>query len=524
MKIKKKAFYIDLHLSFILKVILLGTFKFISIYLFFGIYKDQKTYSTIIKEKSKSENIINEIRQNSEDLTRLARLYTDTKDTLYRNQYFEVLNINIGNSPRPLYFNRAYWSILTTRDHQEPPFIKSIKKSSSNLIMDADFAAEEKLSIIKAFAYSLSLTNFEIKAFATLEGLNNEKNTIDGVPNQIKAMEMVNSEYYHRQVILIMKELNKAYNLLEIRTNRDLNNLQSKISNRIILLSIIFVIIILNLLLIIYSSINLKKETINQLKISVETKTKELNESVILNKKIAHDLSELNASKDLFFSIIAHDLKGPFNSLIGFSNLLVDQIKIREYEESLESVEIIKTISKNTLDLLQDLLLWAQMQKGDLQFKRENVRILDVINDVLKVESFQSMYKKIEIKTIMSNNNLMAYVDKNMLSIILRNLISNAIKYSYLNGKIEIKCSVEANDIKICVSDIGIGIPKERFKRLFNYEHHHKTLGTIGEKGTGLGLILSENFVKKHNGIIWVESEIGKGSSFIFTLPILNNF
>ena len=237
-----------------------------------------------------------------------------------------------------------------------------------------------------------------------------------------------------------MEELNKAYELLEKRTNKELSNLESEIKKSIIVISFLFIVFILTILLTIQSALKLKKETINQLKISVKNKTKKLNESLIFNKKITEELHELNISKDLFFSIIAHDLKGPFNSLIGFSTLLLEDPVVNENEELKESVQIIKNSSQNTFELLQNLLKWAQIQKGGLPFNREKIKISDTIYNVLKVLSYQSIHKKIEIKTTLLDPDLIVYADKDMLNTILRNLISNAIKYSHENGTIEILC------------------------------------------------------------------------------------
>ena len=517
MKKRKIAFYKDKYLVLIIKIISLAIILFVIMSFFYKLYKGQNSYSQIIDDKFKSEEIINEIRQNSEDLTRLTRLYTNTKDTLYKNQYFEILNISKGISPRPEHYNRVYWGVLTTKDKQEPPFIKTIKKSGYKLIASADFDKLEKEKITNALNYSLLLTQLEIKAIYVLEGIGkyNNKTTQD----QEKAIALVNSVDYHKRAVLIMEELNKAYELLEKRTNKELSNLESEIKKSIIVISFLFIVFILTILLTIQSALKLKKETINQLKISVKNKTKKLNESLIFNKKITEELHELNISKDLFFSIIAHDLKGPFNSLIGFSTLLLEDPVVNENEELKESVQIIKNSSQNTFELLQNLLKWAQIQKGGLPFNREKIKISDTIYNVLKVLSYQSIHKKIEIKTTLLDPDLIVYADKDMLNTILRNLISNAIKYSHENGTIEILCEKKSNAVNITISDNGTGISKEGVTKLFNYKYAQKTTGTNGEKGTGLGLILSKDFIQKHNGIIWVESELDKGSRFIFTLP-----
>ena len=175
-----------------------------------------------------------------------------------------------------------------------------------------------------------------------------------------------------------MGELNKAYELLEKRSTKELSTLEGEIKRSIIIISFLLFLITVTILLTIQSALQLKKQTINQLKISVKNKTKKLNESLIFNKKIAEELQELNASKDLFFSIIAHDLKGPFNSLIGFSNLLLEDPVVNENEELKENVQIIKNSSQNTFELLQNLLNWAQIQKGNLPFNREKIKISDI--------------------------------------------------------------------------------------------------------------------------------------------------
>lgn len=503
MKFVKQAFNNDLYLALMVKIISLCTLIFIVVYFFFGLYKEQNTYAKIIKEKAECEKIINEIRQNSEDLTRLARLYTNTKDSLFRDQYFEVLNINKGQAPRPEKFNRIYWNVLTTKDHREPPFTKRKNISANKLIDDASFDDRERAAIKKALQFSFALTNLEMESFLVLEG----NTAIGEMPNQEKAVSMVNSEHYHTQIISIMEQLNKAYNLLETRVENNLNGLNKKINKTIILIAIIFVVIVLTMLNIIASASNLKKETISQLKISVEEKTEEL--------------TALNTSKNLFFSIIAHDLKGPFNSLIGFSDVLYDQVKVSKNEGLLESVEIIKNVSQNTFELLQNLLEWAQMQSGRLEFNRENIRIDQVINDVLKVLALQSKQKNITINVSIDQPDTLVYADKNMISTVLRNLISNAVKYSYKNSSIDVTCSVENHAVKISVADQGVGITKEALENLFKTKYAQKTLGTSGEKGTGIGLILSKDFIEKHNGSIWVESELGKGSTFIFTIPFV---
>lgn len=236
-------------------------------------------------------------------------------------------------------------------------------------------------------------------------------------------------------------------------------------------------------------------------------------------KESEASLKELNATKDKFFSIIAHDLKNPFNSVIGFSELLIEKIEDKEYDNIQEFAEIILQSSKRALDLLMNLMEWSQLQSGRMDFNPEEFDIT-VLTDEVKL----LMTGMAEQKSIIISNKLkesvMVFADKEMISTVLRNLISNAIKFTHNGGSINISAIRKNNELIIIVNDNGIGIPKERLNKLFIICESHSCPGTNKEKGTGLGLILCNEFIKKNHGLLWVESEIGKGSSFCFSLPL----
>ena len=235
------------------------------------------------------------------------------------------------------------------------------------------------------------------------------------------------------------------------------------------------------------------------------------------------EIKKLNATKDKFFSIIAHDLKSPFNSLLGFSSMLNDNIEKYDREEQKNFIGIIHSGIQNTYKLLEALLLWSQSQQGSVDFKPEKLKLYSLINENIQLLTQSAENKKIKIinKTA---ENIYVNADKNMLSTIVRNLISNAIKFTNKGGDIEIAClptEPSLSFMKIYVKDTGLGILKEKQKKIFDIAENTSTKGTDGEEGTGLGLILCKEFVEKHGGKIWVESEVGKGSSFIFTLPVI---
>jgi PAS domain S-box-containing protein len=230
-------------------------------------------------------------------------------------------------------------------------------------------------------------------------------------------------------------------------------------------------------------------------------------------------LKEKNIAKDKFLSIIAHDLKNPFNSIIGFSDLLLRNLdKDDSQPNNKQYAEIIYSEAKHTLDLLDNLLNWSRSQEGRLQYFPEKVDLRKLIMYTIKLMKYAANQKKIIINYQL-DVNLKITADKNMLSTVIRNLVSNAIKFTKEGGKIEVIAIKENKEIKISVSDTGTGIKKKDIDKLFKIEEGFRTKGTKKEGGTGLGLLLCKEFVEKHNGQIWAESIYGKGSTFTFTIP-----
>jgi PAS domain S-box len=232
-------------------------------------------------------------------------------------------------------------------------------------------------------------------------------------------------------------------------------------------------------------------------------------------------LLELNATKDKFFSIIAHDLKNPFNSIIGFAECLIETVKEKDYEKASEFASIILHSSKQAMELLSNLMTWSKSQSGRLSFMPENYQLSALLNDVIVVLDGMIRQKSIRIERFIAENTYVL-VDKAMICTVLRNLISNAIKFSFPFGKIEIASTEYQNEVVIAVKDYGVGISQERTEKIFVIHENQSTLGTQNESGTGLGLILCKEFVERNNGRIWVESEVGVGSTFYFSVPKSN--
>jgi two-component system sensor histidine kinase/response regulator len=230
------------------------------------------------------------------------------------------------------------------------------------------------------------------------------------------------------------------------------------------------------------------------------------------------ELQKINAEKDKFFSIIAHDLKSPFNSILGFSDLLVEQMREKNYTGIDKYAELIQLSSTRVMDLLLNLMEWSRSQTGRMEFNPEYFELVVLIKDTDLLLSGAMEQKSISLsKSVPSNVSV--YADKKMISTVLRNLISNAIKFTHPGGKITISVEERKAELRVSVSDNGVGIPKASIEKLFSIDESYSTVGTTNEKGTGLGLILCKDFVEKHGGKIWVESEEGKGSTFYFSIP-----
>jgi len=229
-------------------------------------------------------------------------------------------------------------------------------------------------------------------------------------------------------------------------------------------------------------------------------------------------LRELNATKDKFFSIIGHDLRSPFNSIIGFSELINKEAKGLDISEIENYAGIISSSAGQTLKLLNNLLEWARIQQGRIVFEPEQLVLNELTKEVLEFAADSAGKKSISLINSVKPG-ISVNADKNMLKTILRNLVSNAIKFTHTGGKVEVSAESKEKEIQVSVSDTGVGIKQENIKELFRIDSEFSTQGTNNEKGTGLGLILCKEFVEKHGGKIGVESKEGKGSTFNFSLP-----
>lgn len=235
-------------------------------------------------------------------------------------------------------------------------------------------------------------------------------------------------------------------------------------------------------------------------------------------KKSEEKLRELNATKDKFFAIIAHDLKNPFNAILGLSELLKEEVQGLDNHSIVSYTNVIHTTTQQTLKLLENLLDWAGMQHDGFHFDPKRLDLKSLIEYEIKVQEYMVNQKNLTIR-FDSKEEIHLTADEKMLSSTLRNLISNAIKFTPRNGKIILEATRKPECVEVSISDNGVGIRLENLGKLFRTETSFTSRGTEDERGTGLGLLLCKEFVERHGGSIWVDSKMGKGSRFTFSIP-----
>ncbi len=250
-----------------------------------------------------------------------------------------------------------------------------------------------------------------------------------------------------------------------------------------------------------------------------------LNFDITDRKKAAESLKEnefkllqLNLDKDRFISILSHDLRSPFNALIGLSDLLKEDLRKLPMDDIQEIVNSINQTTRNTHNLLEEILMWAKAQQGKIPFNPKYLDFRDVCKNILETLESNARAKNIRIDCQI-DEKCSVFAEVEMLKTVLRNLVSNAIKFSNNGGIVSLSCQQTHSEVTVVVADKGVGINHENLPKLFDISQVITTMGTSNESGTGLGLLLCKEFVQRHGGKIWAESEAGTGSNFKFTLP-----
>lgn len=235
-------------------------------------------------------------------------------------------------------------------------------------------------------------------------------------------------------------------------------------------------------------------------------------------KEKSDQLAKLNASKDKFFSIISHDLRNPLNVILGYSETLEYEFKDEYDDRIIPHIQGLREAADKLYTLLENLLTWARIQQGEMIYAPNVWNLNDVVTESIELLLIQARQKQITLCHTVAPE-IEVYADFHMLCAILRNLLSNALKFTTHGGRVEVAARFSASYVEVAVSDTGMGIQQEDIPKLFRIDVRYTHIGTAGEEGTGLGLSLCKELVEKNAGTIWVESEVGKGTTFYFTLP-----
>ncbi len=262
------------------------------------------------------------------------------------------------------------------------------------------------------------------------------------------------------------------------------------------------------------------KRTMEELAVNRDLAEEQAHQFIELNRKLEESESKLRqavAEKDKFFSIIAHDLRSPFTALLGFSEILAEETEELTLEEIKEYSTYLRDAILGLYKLLENLLTWSRLQRGAIVLDKTDVDLYELVLNIFSVLKANAEQKGIELKTNLTSTFIVK-ADKMMIETVIRNLISNALKFTKAGGTITVIAEKEGGFVKVSVKDTGVGMPEKIREKLFKVDKHITTRGTNDEKGTGLGLIISKEFVEMHGGRIYVESEEGKGSTFTFTI------
>ena len=239
-------------------------------------------------------------------------------------------------------------------------------------------------------------------------------------------------------------------------------------------------------------------------------------------KKYMLELENLNKTKDKFFGIIAHDLRNPFGGILGITEILDSKMKDEQMNESIKLyrryIQIVHSSAQSAYRLLENLLQWARSQTGEISVRPKNIKINDLINIVIPLVTGNAFKKNITIEKDLVGGEIV-YADESLVANILRNLLTNAIKFTPTNGKVILSTAINEKFLEISISDTGSGIDPKNLGNIFRIDSQFSQLGTENEIGSGLGLILCKEFTEKNGGTIWVKSQLGFGSTFTFTLP-----
>jgi signal transduction histidine kinase len=311
--------------------------------------------------------------------------------------------------------------------------------------------------------------------------------------------QWLDQEIYLLEAAASLHELNKAHQQLELTSQHQKKQMR-------LLYSLLAVIAALKLLMFIFIKriLKLRQDVTERMQVIEQQK---------------QQLEQLNATKDKFFSIVAHDLRSPLNSLAGMLKLVKDHAQVLSKEEILKMIYQLEDKLNNTLGLAENLLMWARLQMGNNHRQPEKIKLKELVANTCQLYQQVALTKGLQIKCEI-DNDVTVHADKYQLAFVIRNLVNNAVKFTPAGGQIRVAAKkMDEKKVQVCVADTGVGIPPQRLTGIFREGLMNTTPGTAGEKGTGLGLMLSYEFLRQNNGTIEVKSQPDQGTEFIIELP-----
>jgi signal transduction histidine kinase len=464
---------------------------------------------------NKAQEFLSQVKDNY----RQAELYINLADYFIETEQFDEANKHINlakNINKNNEYDRLGADILKLegdlkfkqKQYREclPFYDQAIEIYNENQIHDNLY----DIFLNKALAYS-ELKQYET-AYSILQEAQNLKKEFE--PNEIAK---VLGDFEHAEALKEEKEKLRLEQEIQNQKNRnELILIRAKLHGAVV--SIAFLAILAGLFVYFYIDKRKHNALLEENYRIIQEQKAMLEENFVNLKDSKEKLTRLNATKDKFFSIIAHDLKNPFNVLIGLSDFVIREPDIRHSEDFEQIIDGIFHTAKSGYNLLDNLLKWARTQTGDIDFNPDFLDMKDIFDQNTSFFKETAKAKNIEISDV-NLNGQRVFADYNMVNFVVRNLLNNAIKFSYPNSRILLRANNEDDFCIFTVQDFGIGMNKETREKLFKIESTNPQSGTADEMGTGLGLIICKEFVEKNGGNIWVDSAEKKGSSFHVSFP-----
>lgn len=535
--------------SLFMLLFILNTVSFISVAIVINKYQK----ATIKLEDAynmqyKSLILADELRQSSDDLTRMARTYVITGNTMFEEQYKMVLAIRNGELPRPKRYNGIFWDFLTLNDNNKP-LLDGDKIPLRELMKNANFPESELNLLFASQNESDDLTNLEHKAMNAIKGIFQDKDgnfTIKGEPDFALARDLMHSEAYHLAKIRIMEPLDRFYKAFENRTKqkvieakKSVNEQEFNVNGIVVLSIVLFLMSFFTILFRIVYPLDLLRIVMlklsrNEMNIEIEEykfddeigdmvgaveifkdNTEKLVTSEHQLKLAMEEAKNANQAKSIFLARMSHELRTPLNAILGFANILKKSMNATIQEK--ENLNIIKKSGEHLLNIINEILELSKIEAGKIEINPKNFNFFELIKEIEDTFAFRCEGKNLKFNINLAND-LTNFIkaDEQRLRQILINLLGNSLKFTN-EGQIALNIYALNNKLFFEVKDTGIGIDIKNQEKIFKPFEQVK-LDNYTQQGTGLGLAITKELITLMGGTIYLKSKINKGSEFYFSI------